>query len=365
VVTVLIAGGGTGGHVFPMLAVGQALTAMDDVEVFYVGTERGIEVRAVPEAGGDLELLPVLPLRGGGLRGFTRGAVQAARAIPLARRLVERRRPDVVLSVGGYAAGPVSLAARTLGIPVAILEPNSHLGLANRVMAPLAARAYTAFPEVERHFRPSVVLRAGVPLRRTFAPTEYTARRDGGLDVLVLGGSLGAKGLNDALPGAVAAAQASGCSIHVVHQTGRDRVAEVRASYAALGLESEATVLPFIDDVAAALASADVVIQRAGASSLAELCAVGRPAILVPYPFAADQHQLKNARSLEREGAAIALVQSDATAERVGGELLALAGDPERCERMARAARSLGRPSAARAIADDLLALARRRRGRA
>lgn len=363
--TVMIAGGGTGGHVFPMLAVGQALGASRDVEVFYVGTERGIEVRAVPEAGGDLELLPVLPLRGGGLRGFTRGVLQAAAAVPLARRLVRRRRPDVVLSVGGYAAGPVSLAARTLGIPVAILEPNSHLGLANRMMAPLASRAYTAFPEVERHFRPSVVFRSGVPLRRAFEPTDY-AVREGALQVLVLGGSLGAKGLNDALPGAIAAARAAGREVRVVHQTGKDRVAEVEERYAALDLSDAAAVVPFIDDVAAALSSADVVIQRAGASSLAELCAVGRPAILVPYPFAADQHQLKNARSLERAGAAVAIEQQDATAERLGAELLSLAADPQRRVGMAQAARGLGRPSAAQEIAEDLLTLARRRnRGQA
>jgi len=291
--------------------------------------------------------------------------MQAAAALPLARRLVQRRRPDVVLSGGGYAAGPVSLAARTMGIPVAILEPNSHLGLANRVMAPLASRAYTAFSEVERHFRPSVVLRSGVPLRRTFEPTDYPVRRNGSLGVLVLGGSLGAKGLNDSVPGAVAAARSAGCSIRVVHQTGKDRADAVRARYIALGLEEQSLVLPFIEDVATALGSADVVIQRSGASSLAELCAVGRPAILVPYPFAADQHQLKNARSLEREGAAIALVEADATAERLGAELRALAQDPDRRGQMARAARGLGRPAAARAIAEDLLALAQSRRKRA
>jgi UDP-N-acetylglucosamine--N-acetylmuramyl-(pentapeptide) pyrophosphoryl-undecaprenol N-acetylglucosamine transferase len=366
VVTVLIAGGGTGGHVFPMLAVGDAVrAARPAARVVYVGTPRGIEGRAIGERGGEeLFLLDVAPLRGDGVKGLVRGVARAAGSIPDARALVKRLRPDVALSVGGYAGGPVALAARLDGVPVALLEPNSVLGLSNRLLTPFAERAYVAFPEAERYLRPSIVRRLGVPLRRAFAPSEYVAA-EGRVNVLVLGGSQGAKGINEALPGAIAAAVSAGADVAVTHQAGRDRDAGVRAAYDALGLAARATVAPFIDDVAAALAGADLVIARAGASSLAELCAVGRASILIPFPFATDDHQQRNARSLERGGAAITVPEREATPARLAAEIAALARDPARRAQMARAARALGRPDAARAVALDLLDLAEGRAARA
>jgi UDP-N-acetylglucosamine--N-acetylmuramyl-(pentapeptide) pyrophosphoryl-undecaprenol N-acetylglucosamine transferase len=371
VVTVLIAGGGTGGHVFPMVAVGDALRALgEDVAVVYVGTARGIEARVMPERGDDLELMNVLPLRGGGVRGLVRGVARAALSVPEARALVRRRKPDVVLSLGGYAAGPVALAARTLGVPLAILEPNSVLGLTNRLLSPLARRAYTAFPEVERGLRPSVVMRAGVPLRRAFAPIAYEPRPDR-VALLVLGGSLGAAALNDIVPRAIAAARLgspdrgaadrSGPRLDIVHQTGKDRQAAVRALYAELGVQAD--VVPFIDDVASAIGRADLVIGRSGASAVAELCAVGRASILIPFPFAVDDHQLHNARSLERAGATVAIPQPEASAPRIAREIEQLAADPERRRRMARAAAALGRPDAASQVARDLLDIARESAG--
>jgi UDP-N-acetylglucosamine--N-acetylmuramyl-(pentapeptide) pyrophosphoryl-undecaprenol N-acetylglucosamine transferase len=360
VVTVLIAGGGTGGHVFPMIAVGDAVKAEDpSSNVVYCGTARGIEARVIPEHGGDLQLLDIAPLRGGGVAGFMKGVSRAAGSIPEARALVKRIAPSAVLSVGGYAGGPVSLAARLAGVPVAILEPNSVLGLSNRLLTPFAERAYVAFPEAERFLRPSIVRRSGVPLRKAFTPAAYRPRGDA-LSILVLGGSQGAVALNETVPKAIAMAQKLGVAVSVVHQTGRDREPVVRALYADLGV-ARIEIVPFIDDVAAALASADLVIERAGASSLAELCAVGRPSILIPYPFAADDHQYKNALSLEKQGAAVALAQKDATPERVAAVIEALARDPERRARMAEAAASLGKPSAAKSIALDLLMLARAR----
>ena len=272
-----------------------------------------------------------------------------------------------MLSVGGYAAGPISVAARMAGIPLAILEPNNALGLTNRLLAPLAHRVYTAFPEVERAFRPSVVLRAGVPLRRAFERAPF-APRPGRTSVLVLGGSLGAAALNDAVPRAIAALPRE-LGVSVIHQTGRDaggasgpaRDATVRALYSELGVE-RATVVPFIDDVAAALAAADLVIARSGASATAELCAIGRASILIPFPFAVDDHQLKNARSLEAAGAAVALPQAEAAPPRIAAEIEKLARDPARLADMAAAAASLGRPDADARIAVDLLELAQKKR---
>lgn len=358
--TVVIAGGGTGGHVFPMVAVGDAIRAAEpDARVVYVGTARGIEVRVMGERGDELELLEILPLRGGGPRGFARGAVAAARALPAARRLIRRLDARAALSLGGYAGGPVALAARSLGLPIAILEPNSVLGLSNRLLVPLVERAYIAFPETANALRQETVRRFGVPLRRAFARAPY-APRAGRLSLLVLGGSQGAAALNETLPRAIRRAVAAGADVEVVHQTGRDREAAVRALYQDLGLEARARIVPFIDDVAAALAAADLVVARSGASSVAELCAVGRPAILVPFPFAADDHQMKNARSVERAGGAVALAQAEASEERLAAEIAALAADPVRRARMAEAAASFGAPDAAAHVAADLLALAQR-----
>jgi UDP-N-acetylglucosamine--N-acetylmuramyl-(pentapeptide) pyrophosphoryl-undecaprenol N-acetylglucosamine transferase len=360
VVTVVIAGGGTGGHVFPMIAVGDALKAVDPTaRVVYVGTARGIEARVMPERGEPLELLDIRPLRGGGLKGFMRGAYYAAASIPAARRLIAKLGASAVLSVGGYAGGPVALAARSLGVPVALLEPNSVLGLSNRLLTPLVARAYTAFPEVDAALRPSVIRRAGVPLRGAFSRRPYAPSADK-VRILLLGGSQGAKALNETVPHALqeVVRGGGGNSIELVHQTGRDRELDVRNLYAELGLLDRVTVTPFITDMASALASADIVIGRSGASCLAEICVVGRPSILIPYPFAADDHQLKNARSLERAGAAVAVPQSEATAARIASEIDRLVKDPELRARMAEAAASLGKADAAREVAADLLHLA-------
>ncbi len=363
-VTVLIAGGGTGGHVFPMLAVGDAVRALESTaNVFYVGTARGLETKVMASLGEDLELLDVAPLRGGGVRGFVKGAFRALGTLPAARRLVARRKPDVVLSVGGYAGGPVALAARLMGVPLAILEPNGVLGLSNKLLVPIVDRAYTAFGDLDRRFRKGVGKALGVPLRRAFTSAPYSADPTR-FRVLVLGGSLGALALNEALPEAFAALMKEVPHATIVHQTGRDRSAPVKSAYAARDVGAGARVTEFIDDVAGELDAADVVIQRAGASSLAELCAVGRASVLVPYPFAADQHQLANAKSLEAAGAAIALTQADATSARLAIELVRLARNPGERVRMAASASALGRPDAARDIAVDLLELSRSKKVR-
>jgi UDP-N-acetylglucosamine--N-acetylmuramyl-(pentapeptide) pyrophosphoryl-undecaprenol N-acetylglucosamine transferase len=361
VTTVLIAGGGTGGHVFPMVAVGDALlAARSDVRVVYVGTARGLESKICGERGDHLELLDVAPLRGSGIQGFARGLGRAFAVLPEARALVKKLDPKVCLSVGGYAGGPVCLAARTLGVPVAILEPNSVLGLTNKLLSPLAVRAYTAFPETERFLRPSVIRRLGVPLRRAFARAPYTPS-PGRLSILAIGGSQGARFFNETLPQALALAaeRAPGIEIRVLHQTGKDAVPDVERRYREHGVSDRATVTPFIADVASALAAADLVIARCGASSCAELCAVGRAGIFVPFPFAADDHQWRNARSLEDAGAVVALAQSEATPEVLAAKIAEIAADPERRAGMASAAASLGKPHAAAEIAADLLSLVR------
>jgi UDP-N-acetylglucosamine--N-acetylmuramyl-(pentapeptide) pyrophosphoryl-undecaprenol N-acetylglucosamine transferase len=352
--TLLFAGGGTGGHVFPMIAVAEVVKELaPDVRVVFVGTERGLEVKAVPARGYALELMRVMPLRGGGISGFLRGVVRAAGALPEGRALVKRLAPAAVLSVGGYAAGPVALAAWSRGVPLALLEPNSVMGLANRLVAPLARRGYVAFAEAERHFRGGRALRVGVPLRPGFAPAPYDASAVA-LRVLVLGGSQGAKALNESVPRAVAQL---GPALSVVHQCGPSHADAVRALYAELGLARSARIVPFIDDMPAALAAADLVVGRAGAGALGEMCAVGRPGLLVPYPFAAGDHQRVNAEALVRAGAAVSLSHAEASVDRLAREIATLADNRPLLTRMAAAARDAGRPEAARAVALDLLRL--------
>jgi UDP-N-acetylglucosamine--N-acetylmuramyl-(pentapeptide) pyrophosphoryl-undecaprenol N-acetylglucosamine transferase len=352
--TLLFAGGGTGGHVFPMLAVADAVRELlPSVRLVFVGTEKGMETKLVPERGYELELVKVLPIRGGGFRGALRGIGRAAGSIPDARGVVKRVAPRAVFSIGGYAAGPVALAARTLGIPLALAEPNAEAGLANRLIAPFVQRAYIAFPESQRYFSKAVTVQTGVPIRAGFEPAPYTPTGRG-LKVLVIGGSQGAKSLNEAVPRALAEL---GPSVSVVHQCGRAHEDAARQLYAELGFGQRARVQPFIDDMPGALAAADIVVGRAGASAVAEICAVGRPSLLVPYPFAGD-HQKMNADSLAKDGAAIWLPSAEATAERIAQELRKLMNDTPRLIAMAEAARRLGRPRAAHAIAQDLLALA-------
>ncbi|MBN2195429.1 MAG: undecaprenyldiphospho-muramoylpentapeptide beta-N-acetylglucosaminyltransferase [Polyangiaceae bacterium] len=352
---IVFAGGGTGGHVFPLLAVADALRRIAPaVQPIFVGTERGIETRVIPERGYELVLVEVAPIRGCGVAGALRGVGKAAASVPAAARLLAKRRPRAVFSVGGYVAGPISLAARLKGIPLALLEPNAAIGLSNQLVASVVSRAYTAFAEPERHFRPSVVLRTGVPIRDGFAPRPYQ-RGLRQLAVLVLGGSQGARTLNESIPRSLAQARTP---VRVVHQCGRIHEAETRALYLELGAGDRAAVVPFIEDMPAAIGAADLVVSRSGASAVSEICAIGRPSLLVPYPFAAADHQRCNAESLAGAGAALMVANDAATPERIATELDRLASEPGRLEAMAEAARRFGQPGAAEAIARDLLALA-------
>jgi UDP-N-acetylglucosamine--N-acetylmuramyl-(pentapeptide) pyrophosphoryl-undecaprenol N-acetylglucosamine transferase len=354
---ILVAGGGTGGHVFPGVAVADALLSLAEVEPVFCGTSRGVEARVIPERGWRLELIDVRPIKGGGVVRAMSGTMSAIRAMGKAVGLVRALRPRAVLSVGGYAAGPVALAAAMLGVPLAVLEPNSVVGLTNRWLSPFARRAYIAWEEAASAFRPAVRRSLGVPLRPGFVPTPYVPNAPPRL--LVMGGSQGASALNEGVPDALGHLGSTG--VTVLHQCGRDREASVRAAYQRKGFE-RATVVPFIDDVARALAEADLVVARAGAATVAELAAIGRASILVPFPHAADDHQYRNAAALARKGGAVCIRQDDAHwgfVPRLAEELARLLHDDPARTAMARAARQQGRPNAARDIAEDILALAR------
>ena len=350
--TIVIAGGGTGGHVFPGLAVASAMTTLADVEVVFVGSPRGLEKELVPARGHRLELLDVQPIKGGGPMRAMRGALVAARATWRARRLVKELAPAAVLSVGGYAAGPMALASALGGAPLAILEPNGVLGLANRLLAPIAKRAYVAWPGV---LDSKIVRPLGVPLRDGFEASPY--RAGSSARVLVMGGSQGARAINDAMPEALATVAKRVPMLEVVHQSGRGQEGDLRTKYEARGVRAD--VRAFLDDVPGELARADLLVARSGAGTVAEIAAVGRAAIFIPFPFAADDHQRSNAESLSKNGAAVCILQDDATPARLADEIGGLLTDGPRREAMADAARAMGRPRAAWDVAGDLLHLAR------
>lgn len=351
---ILIMAGGTGGHVFPALAVARELMARNR-QVIWLGSPKGIENRLVPAAGIALDQVRVSGLRGKGVFSWLAAPFKVAVAIWDALGVVRRRRPSVVLGMGGFASGPGGFAAWLLGRPVVIHEQNAVAGLTNRLLAGLAREVLQAFPgSFSGRNNVRVV---GNPVRAELfalpAPEARFASRAGALRVLVLGGSQGALALNRAVP-AAAALLPAGLVPDIWHQAGAATLDQAQSAYAEAGIG--ARVDAFIDDMAAAYGWADMVICRSGALTVSELAAVGLGALLVPYPSAVDDHQTLNARYLVDAGAAVLMPQSSLTPESLAAELGAWAGDRARVLDCARRARALARPDATRELADACLA---------
>jgi UDP-N-acetylglucosamine--N-acetylmuramyl-(pentapeptide) pyrophosphoryl-undecaprenol N-acetylglucosamine transferase len=353
----LIAGGGTGGHLFPGVAVARELLArVPGASVTFVGTAAGIESRVIPREG-----LPLETIRSAGLKGKSPVALlRGLLLLPLsaldAWRVISRRRPSVVIGVGGYSSGPVVALAALRGVPTMLMEQNATPGLTNRLLSRIVRAAAVTYEESLATFGGKAFV-AGNPVRPEFfaapasgPPTAERAR------VLVFGGSQGAHALNVAMAEAASALASAVPAVEVTHQTGERDLSMVREAYAAAGLASR--VEPFLYEMDREMRAADVIVCRAGATTLAELTAAGRAAILVPLPTATDDHQRKNADALVRQGAARAVDQRELTGARLAEELLALARDGAARERMAAAARGMARPDAARVIVDRVLALA-------
>ncbi|WP_018995101.1 undecaprenyldiphospho-muramoylpentapeptide beta-N-acetylglucosaminyltransferase [Thioalkalivibrio sp. ALJ2] len=357
---ILIMAGGTGGHVFPGLAVADALRARG-VEVLWLGSARGIETRLVPAAGIELHTLPISGVRGKGLAGLLLAPWRLGISLWAALALITRLRPAAVIGFGGFAAGPGGLMAAALGRPLAIHEQNAVAGLTNRWLARIADRVYAGFDHAfpERH----TVTVVGNPVRAEIAalpePEQRFDERSGPLRVLVLGGSLGARSLNRMVPAGLEQARDAQPMV-IRHQAGERTLDEARAAYAETALEYEVT--PFIEDMAEAYGWADLVICRAGALTVAEVAAAGVPALFVPYPHAVDDHQTANARALVEAGAAWRLADTDLTPERVA-EIVRPLGREALRER-ARLAREQACPDTAERLAEACLEMAHARRGR-
>nr|WP_205959683.1 undecaprenyldiphospho-muramoylpentapeptide beta-N-acetylglucosaminyltransferase [Ramlibacter humi] len=337
--TALVMAGGTGGHIFPGLAVAEALRDRG-WQVHWLGGPGSMESRLVPPRGFAFETVDFSGVRGKGAVTLALLPLRLLKAFWQSVAVVRRVRPDVVVGLGGYITFPAGMMASLLGKPLVLHEQNSVAGMANKVLAGVADRVFTAFPQVIGKAR-----WIGNPLRTAFleqpAPADRFAGRTGPLKVLVVGGSLGARGLNDVVPKALALMPAESRP-HVLHQSGAKQIDELRANYAAAGVQAELT--PFIDDTAPAYAQADLVICRAGASTVTELAAIGAAAVYVPFPFAVDDHQTTNARFIVDAGGGWLVQQRELTPEWLAG-LLQGTGRAELLQK-AVAARGVARTSA-------------------
>jgi len=347
--TALIMAGGTGGHVFPGLAVAEEMRAAG-WDVVWMGARSGMEARLVPPRGYRMAFIRAAALRGKGMLAALLLPLNLLVGFAQAAHAIFRLRPDVVLGMGGYVAFPGGMMASLLARPLAVHEQNAIAGLTNKVLARLADKSMTAFPEALPRAEWT-----GNPVRREITaiapPAERFAGRGGPLRLLVVGGSLGALALNECVPQALALLEPRPV---VVHQSGEKHLEALRASYRAAGVEGE--LLPFIDDMARRYAEADLVICRAGAITVAELSAVGVASVLVPFPHAVDDHQSANARFLSERGAALLLPQAELAPEKLAATLRAL--DRPRLLEMARRARDLGKPDAARLVAARCMEIA-------
>ncbi|HEU4345800.1 MAG TPA: undecaprenyldiphospho-muramoylpentapeptide beta-N-acetylglucosaminyltransferase [Candidatus Binatia bacterium] len=352
---VILAGGGTGGHLFPGLAVAREFQQRDaNSKIMFVGTEQGIETRIIPRAGFELELIRVKGMKGRGVRGLWDALYGVPAGVVRSLSIVRKFRPDLIIGLGGYASGPVLLAGRIRGIRCAIMEQNLRPGFTNRVLARFVDRVFISYPESVAYFRDGRVLETGNPVRWRQLPRLERSEK---FTLLIFGGSAGAHHVNRAVVEALDRLRPLGAELSVIHQTGQADYPAVQDAYAALPFEREIT--PFIDRMDEAYAKADLVICRAGATTVAELTAYGKAAILVPYPFAIYDHQRWNAQALRDRGAADMILDRELSGAGLAGRIRDYFHDRERLRKMATAAGAMGRPDAAARIVSECYALAR------
>ncbi len=345
---VIIAGGGTGGRLFPAVAVGEAMMReRPDTEVLFVGTTAGLEARWMPRSGLRYELFQVHGLRGHRLAERLRAIGEFVAALKRARGLLDSFGAGLVVGAGGYASAPMAMAAIVSRTPLVLMEENTRPGLSNRMLWRFAKKVCVGFDEAVPFFNSPKVVVSGNPMRFNFESSPLQVHDP--LQILVLGGSTGAHRLNEGVINALRNWRETVIKVTLVHQTGEADVGLVRGGYAALGCQAQ--VVPFIDDMAAALARADLVVARSGAMTVSEVALAGRPAVFVPYPFHRDRQQELNARVLERRGAAMIVADDERLGENLAAALRELSADPARLVRMGAQARAAAKPGAARTVA--------------
>jgi UDP-N-acetylglucosamine--N-acetylmuramyl-(pentapeptide) pyrophosphoryl-undecaprenol N-acetylglucosamine transferase len=363
---VLIAGGGTGGHVIPALAIARQLRDVHQAEVRFVGTARGLETRLVPEAGFPLDLVRSGQLKNVSLRTRLRTALDLPLGVLECIRLIRDFKPHVVVGVGGYASGPGMLAAILLRVPTLAFEPNAMPGMTNRWVGRRVTAAAVNFSQTAPYFRNAHV--TGIPVRAEFF--DIPPRTAAVSRLLVFGGSQGSRLLNQALPKIAGELLGRFPALEIVHQSGGRHEHETAKAFESAGLigerigageriEPRVRVQPYLDDMPAEFAAADLILCRSGASTVAELAAAGRPSLLVPFAAAADDHQKRNAEAMVEAGAARMVTETESSPDRLLSELVAMISDPAALHQMGERARSMARPNAAAEIADLVATLAR------
>ncbi len=355
----LIAGGGTGGHVFPAIALAEEfLKRAEGNQVLFVGTERGLESKILPSLGYRLATINVTGLKGKGLWSGLGALKRIPGSMAQSRSIIKEFEPNVVLGVGGYASGPTVLAAQLMGVPTAITEQNATPGMANTILGRFVNRIFVSFEETKVWFPIRRVLFTGNPVRSGFLRSVRQDRAgDEPFRVLIFGGSQGASAINHAVMAALPYLADLKGSISIIHQTGTAELEEVTRAYRDQGMDAE--ILPFIDDMSAAYEKADLLVCRAGATSIAEITAMGKAALLIPFPHAAGDHQVLNGRALVKQGAAEMLEQKDCTGELLALHIGDLYRDPDRVNAMEAASKAMGNPDAAQVIIDRCLEIAR------
>ena len=346
--TFVMAGGGTGGHVIPALAVARELRARGH-SVGFIGTQRGLEAKLVPAENFPIDWIEIGGLKRVGLRRTISTLADLPLSIWQAGRMLAAAKPAAVFSMGGYVAGPVLLAALWKRVPVVVMEPNAVPGFTHRQLARFVARALVSFPETVRWFPEGRTEVTGLPVREEFfsVPVKVRERK---LTVLITGGSQGSRTLNRAVEQSWPLWKQS--MVRLLHQTGAAAFEEIAPRFRASGVEGEITA--FLSDMPRAFAEADLVVSRAGMGAVSELAAAGKPSILVPLPTASDQHQLRNAEAFEKAGAARLVLDSEMTGERLVAEVMRLSAEPGVLEEMGEAARAFAKPGAAGKAADIL-----------
>ncbi|HSC33956.1 MAG TPA: undecaprenyldiphospho-muramoylpentapeptide beta-N-acetylglucosaminyltransferase [Thermodesulfobacteriota bacterium] len=351
---VIIAGGGTGGHIFPAISVAEEILKRSGTnEVLFAGTKKGLENELLTKRGFRVEHISAQGIKGKGVKKSIAALLSACKGVSDSMAMIKRFRPDVVLGVGGYVSGPMVLAASLRGVPTAICEQNSYPGLTNRILGRFVKKVFATFGESVGFFPRGKVVITGNPVRSDILNAVNPKDGSDSMTILVFGGSQGAHKLNESVPEAIS--RLGRADIRVIHQTGDRDYETVKDAYAVRGID--ARVLRFIDDMARAYGEADFVIGRSGAGTVAEITALGKPSLLVPYPFAANNHQLENARVLERSGAAVIVEDGNARPENLHAALTKLLRK-DKLTTMASNARSLGKPDAAARIVDEISRLA-------
>jgi UDP-N-acetylglucosamine--N-acetylmuramyl-(pentapeptide) pyrophosphoryl-undecaprenol N-acetylglucosamine transferase len=354
----MIAGGGTGGHLFPGIAVAEEFLARDPAnEVLFVGTEHGVEAKLLPKLGYRLELIAAAGVRGKSFIGQLKGLAGFLYGYSQSRRILKEFRPDLVLGVGGYASAPLVLAARGLLIPRFVHEQNAIPGMTNKLLSRIAEQAFISLEESRKFFPKDTTLLTGNPLRRQIldeVAADWSQEREKeSLHLLVFGGSLGAHSINMTMAGAAPLLEKLGTAFTITHQTGEKDFEEVSGAYRSAGVEAK--VVPFIDNMAAEYRAADLVICRAGATTIAEVTACGKPCIFIPFPHAVDDHQRKNAEALLKCSAGFMLLERELSPESLVKQIEELVGSPELLRETGENARSIARLDAAETIVDEML----------